>query len=151
MHHQRIRQLSTNPSRVAFFATLSAHQQHIGVDQAVLFDSLVTNIGNAYHNHLGSFIAPIEGTYVFSVTLMSHHNTDGHFVIAKNGSHITTMYLSGPEGGYSTSSQTVILQLQQGDDVNVRSIDTDKPVFGYNYSVFSGFLLFEESQKEIIG
>ena len=48
----RIRR-AENEMDVAFFATLTNHQTHVGVDQSIMFDNVVTNIGNGYHNHLG--------------------------------------------------------------------------------------------------
>ncbi|XP_045210710.2 cerebellin-1-like [Mercenaria mercenaria] len=148
---QRIRR-AENENPVAFFATLSQHLTHVGAHQPITFDNVVTNIGNAYNSHFGSFIAPVSGTYVFSATLFSHYHTNYHAQFVKNGQAITTMYVSGSEAGYDTTSQTIVLQLQKGDDVCVQNYDTDRPVYGYNYSTFAGFLLQEDmSSSAIVG
>ncbi|XP_060586208.1 heavy metal-binding protein HIP-like [Ruditapes philippinarum] len=149
MKTQRIRR-AENESPVAFFATLNNHLNHLSANQPIAFDNVVTNIGNAYNNHFGSFIAPVPGTYVFSATLFSHYHTNYHANFVKNGQMITRMYVSGGEGGYDTTSQTIVLDLVKGDDVGIQNIDADKPIYGFNYSMFSGFLLQENFQSSVV-
>ncbi|XP_053380342.1 uncharacterized protein LOC123562235 [Mercenaria mercenaria] len=150
-HQQRIRR-TMNETPVAFFATLSQHLEHVGAHQAIAFDHVVTNIGNAYNSHFGSFVAPVSGTYVFSATLFCKYHTNYHAQFARNGQPITTMYMYGAESGHATTSQTIVLELQKGNDVSVQSSDVDRSVFGYNYSTFAGFLLQEDySTSTIVG
>ena len=40
------------------------------------------------------------------------------------------------------SSQTIIIELNKGDDVSVRNAVIDRSVMGDRYSSFSGFLLY---------
>ncbi|XP_053380336.1 uncharacterized protein LOC128548847 [Mercenaria mercenaria] len=147
---QRIRR-TMNENPVAFFAGLSQHLPHMGAHQPITFDNVITNIGNAYNSHLGSFIAPVSGTYVFSTTLFSIYKESYHAQFTKNGHAISTIYLSASEiSGYDTASQTIILELQKGDDVTVQNTDADKTVHGLNHSIFSGFLLQEDISSSVI-
>jgi hypothetical protein len=56
------------------------------------------------------------------------------------------MYVSQGDAttGDDTTSQTIVLQLQKGDDVPIQNKDPDKGFYGINHSIFSGFLLYEE-------
>ncbi|XP_045209907.1 uncharacterized protein LOC123561523 [Mercenaria mercenaria] len=148
---QRIRR-AENENPVAFFATLDQHLTHVGIHQPIAFDNVTTNIGNAYNSHFGSFIAPVPGTYVFSATLFSHYHADYHVQFVKNGQSLTNIYMRGSESGYGTMSQTIVLQLQKGDDVSIQNNEVDSAIFGANYCTFSGFLLQEEfSSAAVVG
>lgn len=131
----------------AFFAVLTPTvNNHLGVGQNIIFDDVITNIGNAYNSHQGIFVAPVSGTYVFSATLLSHLGHNSHFYFAKNGSVVSRLYvggLSSSSSTYDTSSQTVILSLNPGDDVSVRNADADENIWGDMYTSFAGFLLQE--------
>ncbi|XP_060558115.1 uncharacterized protein LOC132718432 [Ruditapes philippinarum] len=128
---------------IAFFAAITNHVTHAGAHQTFVFDNAITNLGSAYNSHNGNFVAPLDGTYVFSVTLMSLYHANAHVMFYKNGQPVSRLYVSGGEAGYDTTSQTIILQLTKGDDVCVQNIDLDVSMAGANYSTFAGFLLQE--------
>ena len=136
----RIRR-AENEMDVAFFATLTNHQTHVGVDQPIMFDNVVTNIGNGYHNHLGSFIAPVSGTYVFSVSLLTWAK-HAHYTFSKNGTGVSKLYLDATKSGYESTSQTIVITLNQNDDVTIRNGESDGQTHG-GYSNFAGFLLYQ--------
>jgi hypothetical protein len=147
----RIRR-AENETPVAFFARMDKHLEHAGIHQNIIFETAVTNVGNGYHSHVGTFIAPVSGTYVFSATLLSFYHVSGHVQFVKNGQAVTNMYVSGSEAGYDTTSQTIVLQLQKGDDVTVQNLDSDKSFLGIGYGTFTGFLLFEDfSSPSVVG
>lgn len=107
---------------------------------------MVTNRGNAYNGHHGTFIAPVAGTYVFSVTLHSSGaQTWGHFVV--NGNILAKLHVHEDQ-----STQTVVVDLKAGDDVSVQNSAPDKSLFGDRYSSFCGFLLYEDpTSSPIVG
>ncbi|XP_060581359.1 uncharacterized protein LOC132737977 [Ruditapes philippinarum] len=137
---QRVRRDQTSQ---AFFATLSSDIHHAGVHQIYVFDNVITKIGHGYNNHNGNFVAPMDGTYVFSATLMSMYNRNTHAAFVRNGRPVSYMYLTGSASGHATASQTIILQLHQYDDVSIHNLDIDTTLAGSHYSVFSGYLLYE--------
>jgi hypothetical protein len=53
---------------VAFTAVL-AHGATLGPHQAVEFDKVMTNVGNAYVSRDGQFTAPVDGLYMISATI----------------------------------------------------------------------------------
>ena len=79
----RIRRTPAN-LQVAFFASRSQPQIHMGDMQNVLFDHVETNLGNSYDPYIGVFRAPEAGTYVFSTTLGSYDRNSTHFGVYKN-------------------------------------------------------------------
>ncbi|XP_060567982.1 complement C1q tumor necrosis factor-related protein 3-like [Ruditapes philippinarum] len=133
-------------SKVAFFASVTPNLEHLGKDQDIIFDHAVTNIGNGFLPHNGTFVAPVSGTYVLSVTLLhiAATNTWGHLVV--NGSVVAKFYFNNGQ-----SSQTVIVYLRQGEDVSVQNTATDRKIDGDRYSTFSGFLLYEDFSVNIVG
>ncbi|XP_060567975.1 complement C1q tumor necrosis factor-related protein 3-like [Ruditapes philippinarum] len=134
-------------SKVAFFATVTTQLEHLGKDQDIIFDHAVTNVGNGYLPHHGTFVAPVSGTYVFSVTLLhgEEETTYGHFVV--NGSIVAKLYLYSQQ-----TSQLIIVNLRKGDDVSVQNADLDRTFICSQYCTFSGFLLYEVSSvDQIVG
>ncbi|CAC5363390.1 unnamed protein product [Mytilus coruscus] len=59
-------------SGVAFFATMNAHPEHLGIHQIVEFPTTITNEGNAWDSRTSTFKAPRAGLYYFSASIMSH-------------------------------------------------------------------------------
>lgn len=106
---------------VAFFAystsTIPASITH----HILIFDNAVTNVGNAYHPHTGTFIAPRSGLYVFTWTIRlygaSYHTTE----LLVDNTVVNSIYLnpvSTIDGGVTG---TVVVHVNQGDDVFVRT------------------------------
>jgi hypothetical protein len=98
-------------------------------------------LANAYNSSAGVFVAPVAGTYVCSTTLVSFNFTKAHGQFAVNGAGITNMYVSQGDAtsGDVTTSETIVLQLQKGDDVSVQNKDPDRGFYGIDHSIFSGF------------
>ena len=60
------RQVSiSRSSMVAFSATLTNSIPHVNQDQTIVFDDVLSNVGNGYHASHGIFTAPLPGIYVF--------------------------------------------------------------------------------------
>lgn len=142
-NRRRLRRAVTE-SQVAFSASMSSHQDHLGQDQDVAFDHVITNIGNAYNGNHGTFIAPVAGVYVF---YFSVHSPGTRADLVVNGAPIANLYI-----GNDQASQLAIVTLSQGDDVSVQNIQADKLIWGSGYSSFSGFLLYEGTDvSQIVG
>ena len=117
--------------------------EHLGQYQDIVFDNAVTNVGNAYNRHHGTFLAPTRGVYFFSVTLYGSQ-TWGHFMVNNNVISKLKVY------GYQASN-FIIVELNQGDSVSVQNTSLDKVINGDRYSTFGGFLLFETEAPALIG
>lgn len=126
----------------------------LGKQQNIVFDHVFTNLGNGYNAHHGVFLAPVSGTYVFFMTVYAKRNHDSWCQFVVNGIHKSTVYVDGLNEADDTSSQTIILQLQHGDDVAIQLIIDTSEIYGDSnlYSTFSGFLLKQDSsQPSVVG
>ncbi|KAH3715283.1 cerebellin-3-like [Dreissena polymorpha] len=127
---------------VAFSAMKVANQQHIGLNQNIIFEQVLTNEGDGYHPLHGVFIAPQSGLYVLSSAVLTFWGQEIHTAIIHNGNIIARIYGHGDNGRHDQGSQTVVLKLNVGDEVAVQNIDyADTNIFGEVYSSFSGYLL----------
>jgi hypothetical protein len=108
----------------------------------VVFNSVIANIGSDYSTSTGKFTCTRGGVYVFAATLTATSNSFVNGFINKNGA--TQLYIynyvdpSTPSHNPSASGQ-VVIRLTAGDEVWVGSYQPIR----YNYSAFSGFLLYE--------
>lgn len=57
------------PHRVAFFVGLSENIGPVKEHTGIVFDRVVTNIGNAYDAQSGRFTSPVNATYQFNVVI----------------------------------------------------------------------------------
>ncbi|KAH3785684.1 heavy metal-binding protein HIP-like isoform X1 [Dreissena polymorpha] len=111
-------QVKCNHPPVAFKAHLTSPISP-GANQRIIFDDVQLNTGNAYHRHLGGFLAPLNGTYLFSVSVCSDN---GHYIVLdlmKNAGLIGRV-LAGDSVYNDCSSDTSIVELNAGDEVYVQ-------------------------------
>jgi len=135
--------------QIAFYATLTTDLRSSSAGQAVIFNKITTNQGGAYDGRSGQFTAPVNGVYVFSLTIRlygSSSNTyQGTFQLMVNGAAHLSLYpdTHGKGSEFSSASGTAVLTLEKGDTVNVMSKETKNYIEGdQEYSsYFSGFQL----------
>ncbi|KAK3586785.1 hypothetical protein CHS0354_016960 [Potamilus streckersoni] len=130
--------------RVAFYTTLSTTISNLGEHHPIICNTVITNIGAAYHPHTGIFIAPLDGVYVFHVSAMSEPRKWRFFELVKDGD---IMQLILPDAlnihSHQTDSHTAVLQLQQGNEVWLRTGQlASGEIHGNGLSSFAGWLLY---------
>ena len=87
------------------------------------------------------FIAPVEGLYVFSTSLLSATCDYIHALLLKNGDKMGRIDC-GQSLDYEHCLITVTLELQEGDEVWIAHKDPPTgQISGYGVSSFTGFLL----------
>ncbi|XP_052227967.1 caprin-2-like [Dreissena polymorpha] len=127
---------------VAFTAMRVPNQQHIGINQDIIFDRILTNEGGGYHPNHGVFTAPQSGVYVISSTILTWMNGEVHAAIVHNGNAVAHIYGHGDNGRHDQGSQTVVIWLNVGDEVAVQNVENpDNNIWGDLYSSFSGYLV----------
>lgn len=128
-------------STVAFTAQLTPDNYQLSGAQPILYDSILTNIGNGYNKHNGIFTAPVAGIYHFSTTAMAVGNEHVHLMMVKNGNEIARLYTSSTD--FETGVAVAIVGMSKGDTVWVKHFfDGDvQHVHGRGYTSLSGFLI----------
>jgi hypothetical protein len=116
---------------------------NLGNNQAIIFDTIVTNIGHHYSANTGVFTAPINATYYFSASILSHTGEALETEIVKNGVREVLMY--SYDNAHEQGSNSVVLQLNTGDEVWVRhTITVGTIIYGNGWSTFSGFKISDD-------
>lgn len=80
----------------------------------IVFDEVIMNRGSAYYPTNGSFVAPVPGGYIFSVSVSAYQHTD--LTLAKNGQIIERMFFERMD----SETQYAVAELQRGDVVTVK-------------------------------
>lgn len=110
---------SAQQQPIAFFAELSNDMVNPSSGQTVVFDQILTNVGNAYNPSTGIFTAPLPGTYHFNVVLSSPENRDGahymHFFLLQNGRKIAYLFLDHNTDYWIHTSSSAVVQAMKGD------------------------------------
>ncbi|KAL4228536.1 Complement C1q-like protein 4 [Mactra antiquata] len=129
---------------VAFHATLSgAVHSHYHINQTVVFDKVMLNMGNGYIATHGLFVSPIDGVYIFSVSIMGISTHDSTMVfIMKNGQEIASAIADGRGAPHDQGSTTIAVHLVTGDKVWV-SVERhdDTALWGDSLDSFMGCLI----------
>ena len=133
--------------KIGFYAYID-HNEIMGKHKVMAFNVAKTNIGQGYLTHSGVFVAPVSGLFGFSCSLYPSDQSGGSFHMFANDDAVATMFVDSDSGNWdlSASSTTVVLSLNQGDEVYVRSDGTYtnlKTIEGSQYakSSFSGWLI----------
>ncbi|XP_076439021.1 uncharacterized protein LOC143277929 [Babylonia areolata] len=134
--------------RVSFTARLTGRNgKKFWSNRPMIFDSVLTNKGEAYNATEGIFTAPCSGQYFFRLTMRSHQDRDSGYVdgaIEVNGEEMarTSVFTDNPMDHYEQASNGLVLSLEENDEVQVR-IQTNSAgkIYGEVFSVFSGFFI----------
>ncbi|ESO92012.1 hypothetical protein LOTGIDRAFT_57485, partial [Lottia gigantea] len=130
--------------RVAFFVGLQENQGPVKENSDLLFDKVITNVGNVFNPDTGRFTATHNGTYQFNV-ITTHHAFyfQAAVNLVRNGEMIATVWAESIPY-WASASNTAILKLKGGDQVWLVLLSRAPYIHGYMYSTFSGHLLFPD-------
>uniref|UniRef100_UPI0037E8A760 complement C1q-like protein 3 n=1 Tax=Semicossyphus pulcher TaxID=241346 RepID=UPI0037E8A760 len=113
-----------------------------GSETTLVYQRVITNVGNAYSGSTGVFTAPFAGVYYFTIFHHAGGTPGTELFLYRNNERVVqtqdhpAVYETAHNGG-----NAVFLELQQGDQVYVR-MGPDSHVYGSSYhTTFSGFLV----------
>lgn len=106
---------------VAFFAYLSTDTPASVAHHILTFDKVITNVGNAYHSHQGTFFAPRTGIYVFTWTIRLTDYSKQTTELLVNNNVINWIYFNSNDSVDGSVTGTAVVQVNQGDDVLIRT------------------------------
>ncbi|KAI8485937.1 positive regulation of adiponectin secretion [Branchiostoma belcheri] len=112
----------------------------------MMYDTILSNVGGAYKQETGKFVATVGGIYFFTFTGMTPYapHTNYFILLMKNGSKMVGLHENnGPQSQHQSASNSAILQLQPGDEVWVELQTTDRSLYSDSnrFLTFSGFLI----------
>ncbi|XP_069139259.1 uncharacterized protein [Argopecten irradians] len=127
---------------VAFHANIGHSITSPSSSQEVVFGNIVTNTGNSYSSHTGTFTCQQTGIYVFSwnVVTSQNHFVDSHLM--KNGVAVAST-VSGNGYYWDSSSGLAVVHVDIGDEVWVSIGNHKSGETIHSMSMFSGFKLSE--------
>uniref|UniRef100_A0A671QTG3 Cerebellin 11 n=1 Tax=Sinocyclocheilus anshuiensis TaxID=1608454 RepID=A0A671QTG3_9TELE len=139
--------LYTSP-KVAFTASMSntedTHRGPFSTETKLIFDKVLTNIGNAYDPVTGVFTAPVKGVYYFRYSGSAFSSHDMGLSIFKGTARFVSSYEYNSGERNDQMSNGAVMELDVGEEVHMRLwirtwIFVDPR---YNYSTFTGYLLY---------
>ena len=91
--------------------------------QILVFSHIITNVGGGYNENTGVFTAPRDCVYVFFRRISGINNSIHLFEFTLIGSAKTqNLLLGGSANPYRTSSNSIVLQVRQGDRVWIKMV-----------------------------
>ena len=123
---------------VAFSAYPSTTTDYV-TGSIVQFDVVVTNIGSSYSNDISVFQCPVNGIYLFAISLQSTLGFRMQANIIKDGSVLLSSY-SDDENNIQ-SSTLAVTECLASETVWVECIGDNQQLIGDNRSSFSGVLI----------
>ncbi|XP_018941655.1 cerebellin 11 [Cyprinus carpio] len=141
------KQIKESP-KVAFSASMSntadSHRGPFSTENKLIFDKVLTNIGNAYDPVTGVFTAPVKGVYYFRYSGSAFSSHDMGLSIFKGTARFVSSYEYNSGERNDQMSNGAVMELNVGEEVHMRLwirtwIFVDRR---YNYSTFTGYLLY---------
>uniref|UniRef100_A0AAY5EKR6 Cerebellin 11 n=1 Tax=Electrophorus electricus TaxID=8005 RepID=A0AAY5EKR6_ELEEL len=134
--------------KVAFTASMTSeedlHRGPFTSEKKLIFDKVLTNIGDAYNPKTGVFIAPVKGIYYFRYSGYAFTLHNMGLSIFKGNTRFVSSYEHTSGEKNDNVSNGAVMQLSAGEEVHMRLwiqswIFVD---YRYNYSTFTGYLLY---------
>ncbi|XP_067435930.1 complement C1q-like protein 4 [Thunnus thynnus] len=111
------------------------------MDTTLVYNEVITNIGDAYNSCSGIFSAPVAGLYYFTFFYHAGGEHPSKLFLMKNCKTIVMTH--DHKSSYDTADNggnAAFLQLKEGDQVFVRLV-ANTHVWGSCHTNFSGFLV----------
>jgi hypothetical protein len=141
---------STRTNVVAFHARqITDSVTYPNLNDVIKFENVTLNEGNGYHFRQGLFVAPLAGTYLFTVTL-SGDTLSGYNIwasVRKNGAMLARIDciagLDESKKSFDQSSVTIVTPMEVSDEVWTDIYSPGNVSIGGNgFSSFTGVLLY---------
>ncbi|KAL4237586.1 hypothetical protein ACF0H5_002300 [Mactra antiquata] len=107
----------------AFMAQLSNHMNDPPINTVVVFDAVITNIGNDYKPQSGLFTAPSKGIYNFNLVASSSTKARNHMLhlyMMHNDKKIGYIFLDSNDVHFIIRSTSAVVDMDSGDVIFVK-------------------------------
>ena len=131
------------PEAVAFTAVMANNHTTIYDGQPLIFDSVITNIGDVFDPMHGTFQCPDNDYYLFSWRVTANYGSGNFDLFMKDTrikmTHLTYQTSDDATGTSGTASVSVIRQCATGSRFQVRARYIHERVVLGNYTMFTGY------------
>ena len=144
-------QCSVNNGREVFFSAglnVSGPQRY-AYGEAVVFDTVFSNVGSGYNKTSGFFTCPLSGFYRFSINLRNNRRNDASFFHLKKNTEIIADFIVLFRKDIH-ASKSIILKLTTGDVIKLQSFNAlaDSSLSGERVqNTFSGQLISTSGKR----
>ena len=133
--------------RVAFSTYRDNSIQHMGIGHHIICNQVLLNDGNHYNSFTGIFTVPQTGVYLltFSFGVQNTNRWTEVRLVVNNREIVDAVGQVLGTFQRSSSANTAIIRLNQGESVWIESLRQDSEVIsgqGYRWTTFSGVLLY---------
>ncbi|XP_078611685.1 complement C1q and tumor necrosis factor-related protein 9-like [Branchiostoma floridae x Branchiostoma japonicum] len=133
------------PPVVAFSVARTTKLEKPSSHTVLTYDVILSNVGGAYSQETGKFVATVGGVYFFTFTGMTPYSSSNYYVrLMKNGAKMVGLYEhNGGSSQHQSSCNSAVLQLQPGDEVWVELDSGGRSLYSNEnrFLTFSGFLI----------
>ena len=115
-------------------------------NSSVLFNRVLTNVGNGYDQKTGVFTAPFSGLYTFHLHFMGGvHNDSTDLGLYAGGEVIAVAFAEGEnKDDNDQGSCTAVVHLLRGEEVSVKFYYGNPQIWGSRLTSFSGMLIHSD-------
>ncbi|CAC5406911.1 unnamed protein product [Mytilus coruscus] len=125
--------LNKNQDAVMFFAIIKSRNFNLERESTVVFDTIVINEGSHYNNYDGLFVAPRDGIYLFSWTVLSFGTNHVMTELVVDDEVITsTGERDADSVSYMSASMTAICRMKKDDHAWIRTTSYSSPHYFYS-------------------
>lgn len=144
----------------AFFVALNNTYLLQSDSSIIIWDDILLNKYSHLNNQTGTYQAPVNGLYEFSLTVCVPANQIASVSLCKNGDNVVPLWVEGfltavknqKVPVWNTASTTVVLSLNKGDRIYIRAQSRNDgdyhfktSLYGWRYTTFGGFLIYEDN------
>ena len=126
----------------AFTAYSDTGSNSIYKECAVIeFEHVISNFGGHYNPDTSSFICPVNGIYLLSVTVQTYRLTDFAVDLMRDNQWLARAWADDAHGTYTQASSTIVTECNRGELLWVQT-DTGGTLDAvHRHNVFSGLLI----------
>ena len=129
-------------STVAFTACPSENL-NFSPESIIQFGEALTNIGGFFNTDTGIFTCPVNGLYLFSMSIHTNYDVNINAVIYKDG--IELVKIASSIAGAIHGVNSIVTECNMFQPVWVECVDIEGSIPGDRKSSFTGVLLVEYS------
>ncbi|XP_070575276.1 complement C1q and tumor necrosis factor-related protein 9-like [Ptychodera flava] len=134
-------------NRIAFSVSRTAALGPLSQHTPVTYQKIYTNMGNNFDITTGKFTCSVSGVYFFMISAIRKNDHTMFLCLMKNDEKLPCIYAAhSASRNYGSASNSVIIDLQHGDEVWVRlgsgyafHSDVDE------FTTFTGYLLYQNA------